>query len=172
VSSITSDVRTTCDGPRIDGRYIVFFEENRLECARGLRVGGHTEIVVRDNSILGNDRVGVEIRGNAVATVSGNIISGNGLSPGSSPAGGVVILDTARADLGGGSVSVGGQVMVSPGNNRIQGNGTLDVRNLTSAPVSARHNCWDQANPADVKVSDTEGAVEVDPLAERPCPDN
>jgi hypothetical protein len=166
----TKGDRTKCNGPHIDGRYIVYFEENRLECRRGLRVGGRTEIVVRGNSILGNSRVGVEIKDDAVAILSDNVISGNGLSPESTPAGGVVILDTARADPGGGWMSIRGQVMVSLGRNRIQGNGIRDVRNLTGAPVSARHNCWDHPNPADVKSSDAQGAVEVEPLSERHCP--
>jgi hypothetical protein len=95
-------------------------------------------------------------------------VTGNGLSPGSTPAGGVVILESAHVDLGGGSVSINGKRLVSPGKNRIQGNGPRDVRNLASRSVSARHNCWDHSTPGDVKISDTEGSVEVDPVES--CP--
>jgi hypothetical protein len=159
--------RAQCNGPHIDGRYVVFFEDNRLECRRGLRVGGRTEIIVRGNTFLGNGRVGLEIKGNAVASLSENVIVGNGLSPGSSPAGGVVILESARADLGGGALPIGGATVVSRGGNRIQGNGAFDVRNSTGTPVSATRNCWDHSSPADVRALDTEGAVEVEPLG--PC---
>jgi hypothetical protein len=156
--------RARCNGPHIDGRYVVYFEDNRLECRRGLRVGGRTEIVARGNSFLGNSRVGLEIKGNAVASLSENVIVGNGLSPGSTPAGGVVILESARVDLGGGALSIGGETVVSRGGNRIQRNGTFDVRNSTGAPVSATQNCWDHSSAADVRALDTEGAVEVEPL--------
>ena len=164
----TNGDKSTCNGPHIDGRYVVYFEDNQLNCRRGLRVGGRTEIVIRRNVIQGNSRVGLEIRENAVASLSENVISTNGLSPGSTPAGGVVILNSARVDLGGGSVSIGGQLIVSPGKNRLQRNGTFDVRNLSGGPVSAKHNCWDHTAQGDVKASDTEGDVEVEPLGN--CP--
>jgi hypothetical protein len=159
-----SSDHSKCNGPHIDGRYIVFFEDNQLECRRGLRVGGRTEVVVRNNSFIGNRTVGLEVREQAVASVSENVISDNGLSPGSTPPGGVVILDSARVDLGGGSASIGGRVFVSPGKNRIQGNNTFDVRNLSNATVSAKHNCWDHSDPKAVRASDLEGDVEVEPL--------
>ncbi|HEY7443856.1 MAG TPA: hypothetical protein VH701_15625 [Vicinamibacterales bacterium] len=163
----SSDQQNRCNGPHINGRALVYFDDNRLECRRGLRVGGHTEIVVRRNSFLANGRVGLEIRGNAVVSMSENVLVGNGLSPGSSPAGGVVILESARADLGGGALPIGGATVVSRGGNRIQGNGAFDVRNSTGTPVSATRNCWDHSSPADVRALDTEGAVEVEPLG--PC---
>jgi hypothetical protein len=166
----TTASRATCNGPLIDGRAIVFFEGNRLECLRGLRVGGRTEIVVRNNYILGNGRAGVEIRDNSIASLSGNVIVGNGLSPGSAPPGGVVISGAGRADLGGDSIVMFGQTRVSPGNNRIQGNGTLDVRNLTGQLVYARRNCWDHSNAPDAQASDTEGPIDVNPVATQPCP--
>ena len=165
----TSGNRANCSGPFMDGRARINFESNRLECLRGLRVGGQTEIVVRNNYILGNPRAGVEIRDHVVAYLSGNVITGNGLSPGSAPAGGVVISGAGRADLGGGSMVIFGQRRVSPGNNRIQKNGILDVRNLTGQLVYARNNCWDHANAPDALASDTEGPIALNPVANT-CP--
>jgi hypothetical protein len=75
-----------------------------------------------------------------------------------------VIRDAAHVDLGGGSASIGGRVLTSPGKNRIQGNKTFDVRNLSNATVSAKHNCWDHSDSKAVKALDVEGDIDVEPL--------
>jgi parallel beta-helix repeat protein len=157
--------REACTGITIDGRYRITFERNTLECYRGLRLSGQTEAIVRDNVINGNPRQGVLVGGSAVVSLSGNTITGNGLSPGSEPAGGVVIWENGLVDLGGGSLTIGGQAVASPGRNRITGNGVADVRNLrTGYTVRAEANCWDHDTVAQVVSLDRLGDVDVDPL--------
>ena len=78
----TTGNREACTGVTIDGTYQIVFERNTLQCFRGLRLGGHTQAIVRDNVIDGNPRQGVLIGGNAVVSLSGNTITNNGLSPG------------------------------------------------------------------------------------------
>jgi parallel beta-helix repeat protein len=152
---VTSGDRGECHGVRIDGTYVIEFERNLLECQRGIRLGGGTQIVIRDNVIRGNDRVGIRVGGSAVASISGNTITGNGLILGSLPSGGVVVWENGTADLGGGTLTIGGKSVHSAGNNILQGNGVADVNNLrTDHVVEAENNCWDgtteSAIPADI----------------------
>ena len=65
-----------------------------------------TQAIVRNNVIDGNPRQGVLIGGNAVVSLSGNTITNNGLTPGTEPAGGVVVWENGQADLGGGALTV------------------------------------------------------------------
>ena len=119
---------------------------------------------MRNNTIDGNPRQGVLIGGNAVVSLSGNIVTNNGLSPGSEPAGGVVVRESGQADLGGGTLTISGQAVTSPGGNRLQGNGVADVRNMrTGYTVKAEGNCWDHATVAEV-IADVAGTVDADPL--------
>ena len=102
----------------------------------------------------------------AVVSLSGNTITNNGLSPGSEPAGGVVVWENAQADLGGGTLTIGGQPVTSRGNNRIQGNGVADVRNLRAGyTIKAEANCWDHQVLATIFSQDRAGDVDVDPFA-------
>ena len=84
----TTGNRESCTGVTIDGTYQLVFERNTMECFRGLRLGGSTQAIVRDNIIDGNPRQGVLIGDSAVVSLSGNTITNNGLSPGSEPGGG------------------------------------------------------------------------------------
>ena len=162
----TTGNREECAGVSINGNYRIIFERNTLQCLRGLRVGGQTQAIVRDNLIEGNPREGVLIRENAVASLSGNTVINNGLLPGTEPAGGVVVYDNGRADLGGGALTVVGQALTSRGNNRIQGNGVADVRNLrTGYTLKAEANCWDHQVLATILSQDRAGDVDVEPFA-------
>ena len=126
----------------------------------------NTQAIVRDNVIDGNPRQGVLIGGIAVASLSGNTITNNGLSPGTEPAGGVVVWENGQADLGGGALTIVGQTLTSRGNNRIQGNGVADVRNLrTGYTVKAEANCWDHQVLSTILSTDRAGDVDVDPFA-------
>ena len=141
---LSSGNRRSCAAVTIDGRYVIHFKGNTLLCLRGLRVGGDTEILVEDNFIEGNDRVGIRLSGRAVASLSGNIIVNNGTKGGSLPSGGVVVTEKARADLGGGSLSIGGHSVASAGNNLLRGNGVANLRNLRpDYSVTADGNCWE-----------------------------
>ena len=162
----TTGNRDACTGVTIDGTYQIVFERNTLQCFRGLRLSGHTQAIVRDNVIDGNPRQGVLIGGNAVVSLSGNTITNNGLTPGTEPAGGVVVWENGQADLGGGALAVVGQALTSRGGNRMQGNGVADVRNLrTSYSLKAQANCWDHQTLALIMSQDREGDVDVDPFA-------
>jgi parallel beta-helix repeat protein len=161
----TTGNREACIGVTIDGTYQIVFEGNTLQCFRGLRLGGRTQAIIRDNVIEGNPRQGVLIGDSAVASLTGNTITNNGLSPGSEPAGGVVVWENGQADLGGGALKVVGQALTSLGNNRIQGNGVADVRNLrTGYTVKAEANCWDHQVLATIMSQDRQGDVDVDPF--------
>ena len=70
-----------------------------MHCFRGLRLGGSTQAIVRDNVFDGNPRQGMLIGDSAVVSLSGNTITNNGQSPGSEPAGGVVVRETLRPIL-------------------------------------------------------------------------
>ena len=162
----TTGSREACTGVTIDGTYQLVIERNTVECFRGLRLSGNTQAIVRDNLIDGNPRQGVLIGGSAVVSLSGNTVTNNGLSPGSEPAGGVVVWENGRADLGGGSLTIGGQLVTSRGNNRLQGNGVADVRNMrTGYTVKAEANCWDHQVLATILSTDRAGDVDVDPFA-------
>jgi hypothetical protein len=164
VMRTTSD-REACTGPHVDGTYRLVIEGNTIQCYRGLRLGGGTQAIVRNNVIDGNPRGGVQISDNAVVSLSGNSILNNGLTPGSEPAGGVVVYESGQADLGGGTLTIGGQAITSTGGNRLHGNGVADVRNLrTGYTVKAESNCWDHTTVSQVTASDVAGIVDVDPL--------
>jgi hypothetical protein len=78
----------------------------------------------------------------------------------------VVFWENGRADLGGGSLTISGQLLTSRGNNRLQGNGVADVRNLrTGYTVKAEANCWDHQVLATILSTDRAGDVDVDPFA-------
>ena len=162
----TTGNRESCTGVTIDGTYQLVFERNTMECFRGLRLSGSTQAIVRDNLINGNPRQGVLIGGSAVVSLSGNTVTNNGLSPGSEPAGGVVVWENGRADSGGGALTIAGGLVTSRGNNRIQGNGVADVRNLRAGyTVKAETNCWDHQVLATILSTDRAGDVDVDPFA-------
>jgi hypothetical protein len=76
----------------------------------------------------------------------------------------VIVFENGRADLGGGSLVIGGKTISSSGGNRIAGNGTGDLRNLrTGYTLKAEANCWDHQQVAQILSDDTEGTVDVDP---------
>lgn len=163
----TTGDRSACALINFDGTYQIVFENNTLQCLRGLHVSGLTQAIVRNNIIEGNPRQGILIGGSAVVSLSGNTITNNGLSPGSEPAGGVVVWQNGRVDLGGGSLTINGQVVSSPGGNRLQTNGVADVRNLRTAyTFKAETNCWDHQVVATIISQDRQGDVDVDPFAQ------
>ena len=160
----TTGSRSDCSGVRIDGSYRLVFENNTVQCLRGVRISGSSQAIIRNNLIEGNHRQGILIGGNAVASLSDNTVINNGLSPGSEPAGGVIVWESGRADLGGGSLVVNGQTVSSPGRNRLNGNGTADVRNMRSGyTIKAEANCWDHSQAATILGEDILGTVDVDP---------
>ena len=76
-----------------------------------------------------------------------------------------MLLENGQADLGGGSLTISGQLTSSPGRNRLEGNGVADLRNLrTGYTVKAEGNCWDHATVAEVTGADSLGGVDLDPL--------
>ena len=161
-----------CDGVRITGTYHIVFERNTHSfCKRGVRLGelggvGGLEAEVRDNIINDNQQAGIRVGGDARVSLSGNTIEDNGSVPGSLPEGGVVVWENAEADLGGGSLMIGGQPLSSIGQNTLTGNNVVDVRNLRAGfTVRAENNCWDNSTLGDVLAQDVEGTVAVDPIA-------
>ena len=160
----TTGNRGDCSGVRIDGTYRLVFENNTVQCLRGVRIGGGSQAIVRNNLVEGNLRLGILIGDNAVASLSDNTVINNGLSPGSEPSGGVIVWENGRADLGGGSLVVNGQTVSSEGRNRLTGNGTADVRNMRSGyTIKAEDNCWDHPQAATILAEDILGTVDVDP---------
>lgn len=161
----TTSSISACAGVHIDGTYRVVFENNTHSCLRGLRIGGGTQALIRNNTFTGNPRAGVTLRGTSRASFSGNTVTNNGTSAGSEPAGGIVVWESAVADLGGGSLSINGQTVSSTGGNILKGNGVADLRNTTTTLVKAERNCWDNATVANITALDTTGPVDVDPFA-------
>jgi hypothetical protein len=102
-----------------------------------------------------------------MASVSGNTVINNGLTPGGGdPPGGVIVFENGQADLGGGSLIIGGKTVSSSGGNSVRGNGTADVRNLRAGyTLKAQSNCWDHQQVAQILTDDTEGTVDVDPAS-------
>jgi parallel beta-helix repeat protein len=169
----TTGDRSKCSGPYFSNAadYVIEFTGNRVECLRGLRIGGSVEILLENNVIEGNARVGIRLYENAVASLSGNLIQGNGFSGSSLPSGGVAVADNAQADLGGGSVTIGGSAISSPGGNIIRGNQNDgnpvggDVVNLrASYDVSALNNCWDGTTATEIQ-NDVTGNVTFQPFS-------
>lgn len=161
----TTSSRKACTGVTIDGNYRLLFEGNTLECFRGLRLSGKTQATVRNNVINGNPRQGVLIGGSAVVSMAGNTITNNGKTPGSEPAGGVVVWQNGRLDLGGGSLAIEGKSVKSGGRNNLKNNGVADVRNMRSGyTVMAEGNCWDHKVKDEITSLDRKGAVDVDPF--------
>ena len=103
----TTGNRDACTGVTIDGTYQLVFERNTLECFRGLRLGWQHAGDRSGQPHRRQPSPGRLDRGNAVASLSGNTITNNGLSPGTEPAGGVVVWENGRADLGGGALTLG-----------------------------------------------------------------
>ncbi len=161
----TTSNREACTGVTVDGTYQLVIEGNTIRVLSRSAPDRHTQAILRDNVIDGNPRLGVLIGGNAIVSLSTNTIINNGRTPGTEPAGGVVVSGNGQADLGGGTLTIGGQPVASPGRNRLQGNGVTDVRNLRSGyTVQAEANCWDHATVELVSINDLIGLVDVDPL--------
>ena len=160
--SVTDDI-TACAGVSIDGIYVIEYEGNFHQCRRGLRIAGDTEIIIRNSVFEGNERVGVLVYGNAVASLEGNTIINNGIASGAQPSGGVVIYENGTADLGGGTSVIGGWTVHSQGNNMLRGNGpepNFDARNLNlGVPMEAESNCWDGQDAATI-AGDVDGDVD------------
>jgi len=159
-----------CNHIMIDGTYQVILLRNTISCKRGLRLGGSTEAIIRHNNISNNERVGIRLSDNVRALLEDNVVRNNSSNPGSLPGGGVVVMDNAKADLGGGSINVLGRTFRSGGRNTITGDRVKDVRNLRSGYIlKAKHNFWNNSTVVDVLAHDVEslGPVDVDPVATR-----
>jgi parallel beta-helix repeat protein len=162
----TSGDLSSCSGIHMDGTYQVIFENNTHSCLRGVRFGGAVQAIVRNNVITGNSRGGLRFSGASRGSVYGNTITHNGNDPGTELPGGVIVEETAQADLGGGSLMIHGQTVSSPGNNILRGNGFADLRNMNSAfSVRAEQNCWDHTSASDITSLDTAGPVDANPSA-------
>ncbi|UCD39062.1 MAG: right-handed parallel beta-helix repeat-containing protein [Fidelibacterota bacterium] len=147
-------------GPRFSGgrdTMTVVFENNTVHDAKyGFRIYGSVDAVIRGN-IFRQGNYGVYAYENARILLESNDIQ-------DARSTGVMLKDYVQADLGGGSVTIGGDHLTSAGLNIIKGSRTKDLVNETADTVKAENNIWDHDTVADVLSEDVSGLVDVDPL--------
>ncbi len=165
-----------CLGPRfgtgIGDTQVVHMTESEVDgCDNGVRIGGDVQALVWGNTFVNNQFRGLLANSNSRVSMWGNVIRDNGgLNSSELGLGGVGIDDTAEVDLGGGSMTIDGQSVSSPGGNVLCSNvapqGTpLDVDNITATSVKAENNYWCTTDPQ----SRVSGPVDTDPfLTEQP----
>ena len=146
------------------GLDVLNISNNEMNCKRNIQIRGNSEAYIYNNYIHDFDNQGINLIGSSKASIWNNTIV-NG-TVGSLPSGGVVLEDTSEADLGGGSLTIGGNLINSVGLNNISGNDNYDVRNLRvdSYVLKAENNIWDFNTVTDVTNNDVEGNVDVNPL--------
>ena len=161
--------RGRSSGPRFnggsEGMFITFEGNTVSDATYGIRVYDDAQAVVRNNRFQLGKQTGeanaVYAAGRARVRVEGNTITGYTSSPG------VLVKDSARADLGGGSVAIDGKSAVGAGGNTLR-NGKKgaphDLTNQTKTEVHAEKNLWDQATAAEVRQHDVSGPADVDPI--------
>lgn len=172
--------RFHCVGPLLStgvgDQQVVHIVDTLIDnCTRGLRVGGEVELVVRDSVIRNTRFFGLRASKNAVVSMQGNQVVDNGgrkstSEPGS---GGVVVLADAELDLGGGALTIDGQLVSSTGGNtvcrnkappRIAREVDASLLNDPAQVVKAENNTWCSDSPA----SRVLGNVDLDPVAPTP----
>jgi len=143
----------TCDGPRFSGmsgdELVVEMDSSLVEqCRRGIRFGILSEGLLWNNLIRDNALRGVWVGGDAEVSLWDNEIRDNGGDASNELGfGGVAVMGSASADLGGGDLHIDGRDVVSPGGNSICGNLDLkalplELENGTETVVPAEQNWW------------------------------
>lgn len=160
-----------CLGPRfstgIGDTQVVHMRGSELDgCDNGVRIGGDVQALLWGNTLVNNQFRAVLASVNARVSMWDNVVRNNGgLGTSELGLGGIGINDAAEIDLGGGSLTIDGQVVSSPGGNTLcdnlapQGN-PRDVDNLTATTTKAENNYWCTADPQ----SHVRGPVDTDPF--------
>ena len=152
---------------------VVYMNDTTVsDCSQGVKVtgSGTTEAVFTGNTISDCARRGILAKGSVKLSMRQSSVRSNGASGTSGSdggTGGVIVAGTASVDLGGGSLTIDGQTVDSPGGNTICGNtgsdgAANDVENGlddSSASIPAENNYW---CGQDVSAS-TSGTVDADP---------
>jgi|GEM_PF-2529974 len=135
-------------------------------CDNGVRVGGDVQALVWGNTFVNNEFRGLLAHANSRVSMWDNVVRYNGgLSTSDLGLGGVGVKETAQLDLGGGSLTIDGQVVSSPGRNVLcdnlspQGN-PREVDNLLATTVMAENNYWCLMDAQ----SHVRGPVDTDPF--------
>jgi len=160
-----------CLGPRfssgVGDTQVVYMTASELDgCDNGVRIGGEVQALVWNNTLVNNQFRGLLAKSSARVAMWDNVVRSNGgLSTSELGLGGVGIDESAQLDLGGGSLTIDGQVVSSPGGNTLcdnlapQGN-LRQVDNLTATTVKAENNYWCTQDPQSV----VRGPVDTDPF--------
>lgn len=135
-------------------------------CDDGLRFGGGVEALVWQSRLVRNEFRGLLAAASSRVVAWQNEIRGNGgLANSEGGLGGVGVLDLAQLDLGGGSLTVDGAAVTSPGLNVLCENvspqgAPREVHNTTATAVSATNDWWCTTDPQ----SRVSGPVLTDPF--------
>jgi hypothetical protein len=158
----------TCDTEK---SYTYWLRNTVDGCGRCLRIAGDAEMLIQDSTFRNCERVGVGIYDGAQVSMRGTTVQNNGGTTSSQTIyGGVSISEAAVADLGGGSLTLDGGAVVSPGGNTINGNvapgdSARDIEILrTSYALKAESNCWGDPDPQDQFDLATGSTVDHEPL--------
>lgn len=163
----------TCLGPRFDGnisnghqQFLKMIGSSLEGCINGLRIAGSVEAELAGNTFTNNGNRGVRVFNAAKVSMRDNfVLTNGGNTPGGDNLGvaGVVVVDSAVVDLGGGSLTIDGDVISSPGRNTICGNvnsveAPREVQNFTAVEMKAENNWWCTMTPV------TSGLWDITPL--------
>ena len=163
-----------CLGPRAttpnSGDLVIHMRDSLVDdCIRGLRIGAFAEAIIEDSTFVNNEVRGILVSNDARASLSGNVVTGNGGLGTSEPGtGGVTVTDAAEIDLGGGSLTIDGASVASSGGNTLCMNvapnmDDRDAQNLTATAVKAENNWWCDLDPSD-QVHENPGTIDTDPF--------
>ncbi|MBI5503305.1 MAG: DUF4215 domain-containing protein [Deltaproteobacteria bacterium] len=160
-----------CLGPRFStgpgDTQVVHMTGSELDgCDNGVRFDGDVQGLVWGNTFVNNEFRGLLAQANSRVSMWDNVVRYNGgLSTSDLGLGGVGMDNTAQLDLGGGSITIDGQVVSSPGRNVLcdnlapQGN-PREVDNVTVNTIMAENNYWCTMDPQ----SHVRGPVDTDPF--------
>ena len=170
-------VEFPCDGPRFSstgapGDLAVTIRNSRVTgCRRGIRLGTNSDALLQRTAIRGCGLRAVRAAASSRVSIEDSTIEGNG-GEGSAEDGfgGVVALDGASVDLGGGSLLIDGELRTSAGGNTLCGNlgAAAQMQDLfngaTNAAVPAAGNWWCSLDPLADRIA---GAASVEPVLTR-----